>query len=59
MNSKIIVKIVRVYDKDLIYPVSDNGIFLARIAGTKTLTHVTVMLAKNMGFTFEVEKQNV
>ena len=56
MNTTAIVEVREVYGNRTIYPVNDVAQYLARIAGTKTLTTGTVALAKNMGFTFQIKQ---
>jgi hypothetical protein len=48
------VEIKEVYGNKTIYPLNDQAKLLAQIAGTKTLTALTVKLAKDLGFTFEI-----
>jgi hypothetical protein len=48
------VEIKEVYGNKTIYPLNDQARLLARIAGTKTLTASTVILAKELGFHFEI-----
>jgi hypothetical protein len=55
MNNIAIVEIREVYGNKTIYPVNDTALYLARIAGNKTLTTATITHAKNLGFTFEVQ----
>ena len=56
MNTNAIVEIREVYGNKTIYPVNDTALYLARIAGTKTLTEPTIKNAKALGFTFEVKQ---
>jgi hypothetical protein len=48
------IEVKEVYGNRTIYPVNDQARLLARIAGTKTLTNSTILLAKELGFHFEV-----
>jgi hypothetical protein len=48
------IEVKEVYGNRTIYPVNEQARLLARIAGTKTLTHSTVILAKELGFHFEI-----
>ena len=48
------VEIKEVYGNKTIYPLNDQALLLARIAGTKTLTPSTIDLAKKLGFNFEI-----
>lgn len=56
MNTNAIVEIREVYGNKTIYPVNDTALYLARIAGTKTLTEPTIRHAKGLGFTFEIKQ---
>jgi len=56
MNNTAIVEIREVYGNKTIYPVNDTAQYLARLAGTKTLTTGTVAIAKNMGFIFQIKQ---
>ncbi len=56
MNNIVIVEIREVYGNKTIYPVNDTALYLARIAGTKTLTDPTIKHAKALGFSFEVKQ---
>ena len=48
------IEVKEVYGNKTIYPVNEQARLLARIAGTKTLTAATVLLAKDLGFHFEI-----
>ena len=48
------VEVKEVYGNKTIYPLNEQAKILAQIAGTKTLTPLTVELAKKLGFHFEV-----
>ena len=50
------VEIKEIYGNRTIYPLNEQAHLLARIAGTKTLTPLTVDLAKKLGFHFEIVK---
>jgi hypothetical protein len=56
MNNTAIVEIREIYGNKTIYPVNDTALYLARIAGTKTLTEQTIKHAKDLGFTFEIKQ---
>ena len=56
MNNTAIVEIREVYGNRTIYPVNDTALYLARIAGTKTLTEQTIKHAKALGFSFEIKQ---
>ena len=48
------IEVKEVYGNKTIYPINEQARLLARIAGTKTLTTATVILAKELGFHFEI-----
>jgi len=50
MNQVISVTPKNVYGETKIYPANEQAQALADIAGTKTLTHRTLRIAKEMGF---------
>jgi len=50
------VEIKNIYGNDLIYPMNEQAKILAKIAGKVTLTPITVELAKQLGFTFEIKQ---
>ena len=50
LNDQVVeVEVIRVFGKDLIYPVNDNAKTLARIAGTKTLSTNDLANAVKLG----------
>ena len=51
------VEIKEVYGNKTIYPMNEQARLLASIAGTKTLTPLTISKAKELGFQFEVINQ--
>ena len=53
------VKIKNHFGNERIYPVSEEAKLLARMVGSKTLTRDTCVLAKALGFTFEVQKEEI
>ena len=46
----ILIELKTVYGKTTIYPANEAADLLAEIAGTKTLTNVTLALAERLGF---------
>lgn len=54
----ILIEVKNVYGTDTYYPVSDDAINFARIAGTKTLTQSTIDIVNDMGYTIII-KQHV
>jgi hypothetical protein len=56
---KIIVEVKSVYGNDLIYPVSNNAILFAKIAGTKTLSPYVITTIKGLGYFIEVKVPNL
>jgi hypothetical protein len=48
------VRIANNYGNEAIYPVSQNAITFAEIAGTKTLSRSTIALVKSLGYSVEV-----
>ena len=55
----ITVKIKNVYGEDKVYPVSDEAILFACIAGTTTLTSSTINMIKQLGYSIWVEQQTL
>jgi hypothetical protein len=53
------IEVKEVYGNKTMYPVNDQARLLARIAGTKTLTASTVILAKQLGFVFEIVQPTI
>ena len=56
---QITVKIKNVYGEDKVYPVSDEAILFACIAGTTTLTSSTINMIKQLGYSIWVEQQTL
>lgn len=56
MNATVEIEVRNVYGTPTIYPVNEQAKLLARIAGTKTLTHATLALAEQMGFAIVTAK---
>jgi len=59
MSTIIEVEIKTAYGNERIYPVNEAGRKLARLVGSKTFTRETVGLAKELGFTFEVKREEL
>jgi hypothetical protein len=59
MNTIIEVEIKTAYGNERIYPTNEAGRKLARLVGSKTFTRETVALAKELGFTFEVKREEL
>jgi hypothetical protein len=56
---EIIVKITQNYGTEAIYPVCEAAQTFARLAGTKTLTRGTIALIKRLGYTVNVQQDQV
>jgi hypothetical protein len=48
------VEVKEVYGTKKVYPINPTAQYLARIAGTTTLTETTIKHAKNLGFEFKI-----
>lgn len=59
MNTIIEVEIKNHFGNERIYPTNEEGKMLAKMVGSKTLTRETIALAKALGFTFEVQKEEL
>jgi len=59
MSTIIEVEIKTAYGNERIYPVNEAGRKLARLVGSKTFTRETVALAKELGFSFEVKREEL
>jgi hypothetical protein len=55
----ITVKITQNYGVEAIYPVCEAALTFARLAGTKTLTRSTIALIKRLGYTVNVQQDEV
>jgi len=55
----IIVKVTQNYGTEAIYPICEAAKTFARLAGTKTLTRSTVNLIKQLGYTVNVQQEEV
>ena len=53
MNTIIEIRVKDVYGVPTVYPANSVAVGLAMIAGTKTLTHRTLQLAEQLGFTIK------
>ena len=58
MNT-IQVQIKNHFGNERIYPINQEGKTLARMVGCKTFTRETIALAKELGFTFEVKREEL
>ena len=59
MTNSITVEIKNVYGNPTIYPVCDDAILFASIAGTKSLTQDTISKIKSLGVTINVKQQTL
>ena len=59
MNNKLIVRKESAWGNVRYAPVCETAQILAQIAGTKTLTDETIRLAKKLGYTFELEREEI
>jgi hypothetical protein len=55
--SAIHVRVMDVYGKRVVYPVCDHAKVFASIAGTKTLTEVTLRCIQKLGYEIHVIPQ--
>ena len=55
----ITVQVREVYGVEAIYPVCNSAFLFAQIAGTKTLTRRTIALIKQLGYTIDVQQQEI
>ena len=55
----ITVKIKNVCGEEKVYPVSDEAILFACIAGTTALTNSTINMIKQLGYSIWVEQQTL
>jgi len=56
---KVIVEVKSVYGNDLVYPVSNSAILLAKIAGTKTLSPSVMRTIIGLGYLIEVKSPSL
>ena len=59
MNTLLQIQQRSVYGVLTIYPINDVAQRFAEIAGTKTLTPKTLKLAEQLGFTIQVQAEDV
>lgn len=59
METKLTVRKEQAWGNVRIVPVCETAKLLARLAGTKTLTDESVKIAKQLGFTFELEREEI
>jgi len=59
MSKTIIVRIKSVYGENKVYPVCREAETFAKIAGTTTLTMVTIKLIKDLGYTVSVQSEAI
>jgi len=59
MNNKLTVRKESAWGNVRIVPVCETSKLLAQLAGTKTLTEEAVRIAKELGYTFELEREEI
>lgn len=59
MEHKVIVRKESAWGNTRIVPVCETAKLLSQLAGTKTLTDESVKIAKQLGFTFELEREEI
>jgi len=59
MENKLTVRKEQAWGNVRYAPVCETARLLAQIAGTKTLTDETIRLAKQLGYTFELEREEI
>lgn len=59
MDNTIAVKTKNVYGQDTFYPLNQQAMWLAKLAGTKTLTIEALKVAKQMGFTIHFQTPEI
>jgi hypothetical protein len=59
MNTVIQVEIKNHFGNERIYPTNEAGKMLARLVGSKTFTRETIALAKELGFSFAVKREEL
>lgn len=59
MTPTIQVQIRDVYGRQSAYPVCDKAKLFAKLAGTTTLTHATLCIIEQLGYTIEVEPRTL
>ena len=56
MKNVLVIKIQNVFGVQKIYPVNEQAKLFAQIAGTKTLTNVTLAYAERLGYSIVQEE---
>jgi hypothetical protein len=56
---KIIIRLKDVYGRQTAYPVCDKAKLFSRMVGTTSLTHNTLCLIEQLGYTIEVEQRTL
>jgi len=59
METKLTVRKEQAWGNVRYAPVCETAQILAQIAGTKTLTDETIRLAKKLGYSFELEREEI
>ena len=59
MENKLTVRKESAWGNVRIVPVCETSKLLAQLAGTKTLTDEAVRIAKELGYTFELEREEI
>ena len=59
IDYEVVVEVKSVYGNDLIYPVSNNAILFAKIAGTKTLSPSVMRTIIGLGYFIEVKSPSL
>ena len=59
MENKLTVRKESAWGNVRIVPVCETSKLLAQLAGTKTLTEEAVRIAKELGYTFELEREEI
>jgi len=59
MENKLTVRKEQAWGNVRIVPVCQTSKLLARLAGTKTLTDQAVRIAKELGYTFQLEREEL
>ena len=53
----LLIRVRSVYGTLTIYPANETASLIAKIAGTKTLTHQALVAAEKLGFSVEVQPE--
>lgn len=59
MSNELLIQVRNVYGTPTIYPINETAQLFARIAGTKTLTHPTLEVAEQLGYTIAVQPEPI